>query len=188
MRPSERIVDFGCGNGALLSVLPALERIGVDAIEENRQAVRDRGLEARESLSEIPDQWADTVVSNHALEHTLDPLGELREIRRVLRVGSSLVLYVPADDWRVNKTYDASERNHHLFTWTPLSLGHLAAEAGLTVRVSRLEHRAWPGRATAPLVKIIPARPFEYVMAATAFVTRRREILLLAERREGRLG
>lgn len=88
--PSEHIVDFGCGNGALLTYLAAHERIGVEAIEENRQAVRVRGLRACNSLREIPDQWADTVVSNYALEHTLDPLGELREIYRVLRVSGIL--------------------------------------------------------------------------------------------------
>ena len=179
---SERIVDFGCGNGALLSILRARDRIGVDAIEENRASVRDRGIEALESLREIPDQWADAVVSNHALEHTLDPLGELREVHRVLRVGGTLVLYVPADDWRVNGEYRVDDRNHHLFTWTPSSLGNLVAEAGFEVRESKVEHRAWPGRATSPLAKALPPRALDYVMVASAFVTRRREILTVAVR------
>jgi SAM-dependent methyltransferase len=175
--PARRIVDFGCGNGAILAALnTGSERIGVDPIAENRQAVRDRGYEARESLSEIPDDWADAVISNHALEHTLDPLGALREIRRVLKPGGTLVLYVPADDWRLNRRYDAAERNHHLFSWTPLALGHLLAEAGFVVRRSEIERRAWPGRLTVPLAQRLSPVAFDGVMTVTAIVSRRREI------------
>lgn len=90
------------------------------------------------------------------------------------------MLYVLADDWRNDREYRPGERNHHLFTWTPLSLGHLLAEAGISVRCSRVEHRAWPGRATPVLVGALPPQVFEWVMVATAFAMRRREILALA--------
>jgi SAM-dependent methyltransferase len=173
-------VDFGCGDGALLAQLRGVpRRVGVDAIAENRRAAAERGVEVHESLGDIPDESADVVISHHALEHTLDPLGTLREIRRVLHPGGRLVLYVPADDWRVQRDYRPSDRNHHLFTWTPLSLGHLLAEAGLVPLLVRVEHRALPGRATESLAQL-PG--FSWVMMATSWVLRRHEILAVATR------
>jgi SAM-dependent methyltransferase len=177
--PVNRLVDFGCGTGAILASLPAEEKVGVDPIEENRSLVRQHSR-AVASLSEIADAWADAVVSNHALEHTLDPLAELREIRRILRAGSPLVIYVPADDWRVNRTYDPDDRDHHLFTWTPLSLGNLLCEAGLLVKDCQVEHHAWPGRLTAPLYRALPPKAFDCVAYAASFALRRRQIVGLA--------
>lgn len=46
---SGRIVDLGRGNGALLSLLRARDRIGVDAIDEICAAVRGRGGRRRRS-------------------------------------------------------------------------------------------------------------------------------------------
>jgi SAM-dependent methyltransferase len=174
-----RLVDFGCGPGTLLAALHADERVGVDPIAENRARVESLGFCAYETLSELEDAWADVAVSNHALEHTLDPLGELRELRRVLR--GRLVLYVPADDWRVTRSYQPSDINHHLFTWTPLALGHLLAEAGFVVRSTEIVHRAWPGRLTEPLAQRLSQREFDLVSAVYAFLRRRREILAIAD-------
>jgi SAM-dependent methyltransferase len=182
--PGERIIDFGCGGGALLSLLPYRERIGVDAISQNRDEARQRGLDARESLADIPDGWADAAISNHSLEHTLHPLSELREIRRALRPGGTVVVCVPADDWRNQRVYRPDDRDHHLYAWTPLSLGHLLAEAGFTVKLCRVDRRALPGRAT-PLVANLPDRVLRCVMAAVALVLRRGEILAVAQRPTG---
>ncbi len=177
--PVKRLVDFGCGNGAILAALPAEEKVGVDAIAENRSLVSQHSR-AVASLHEISDAWADAVVSNHALEHTLDPLSELREIRRVLRPGSPLVIFVPADEWRANRAYDPNDRNHHLFTWTPLSLGHLLSEGGLSVKDCRVVHHAWPGRLTTPLCRVLPPKAFDCVAFAASFGLRRHQIVGLA--------
>jgi SAM-dependent methyltransferase len=175
------VVDFGCGDGSLVSLIDSPHRIGVDVIAENRQAAETRGLEVYEALGDIGDNVADLVISHHALEHTLHPLSELTEIYRVLKRSGVLLLVVPADDWRVNKEYNETDRNHHLYTWTPLALGHLLKEAGFHVSTCRIEHQGQPGRLTVPLAKRLSERQFGLVMRTTAILRRRREILAMAE-------
>jgi 2-polyprenyl-3-methyl-5-hydroxy-6-metoxy-1,4-benzoquinol methylase len=48
-RPGERILDLGCGDGALTEKLAAFgcEVVGVDASPEQVEAARARGLDAR---------------------------------------------------------------------------------------------------------------------------------------------
>ena len=175
------VVDFGCGDGSLVSLIDSPRRIGVDVIAENREAAATKGLEVYETLGEIDDGVADLVISNHVLEHTLYPLKELTEIHRVLADSGVLILVVPADDWRMSKLYDETDVNHHLYTWTPLSLGHLLKEAGFHVPVCHMEHKGPPGRLTVPLAKRLSERQFDLVMRATAILRRRREILAMAE-------
>jgi SAM-dependent methyltransferase len=174
------VIDFGCGDGSFVSLIDSQRRIGVDVIAENREAAANKGLEVYESLKEIDDSTADLVTSHHVLEHTLYPLNELKEILRVLKDSGILLLVVPADDWRVNGTYDATDVNHHLYTWTPLALGHLLKEAGFHVSTCQMEHKGLPGRLTVPLAKRLSERQFGWVMRATAIARRRREILAAA--------
>ena len=67
------VVDFGCGAGHLLELLPARRRLGVEPNESARLVAQERGLNVVASTSEVPEQSADVVISNHALEHTLAP-------------------------------------------------------------------------------------------------------------------
>jgi SAM-dependent methyltransferase len=87
-RPHERILDLGCGDGALTQHLAATAQvIGVDASPELIAAARERGLDAR-----VVDARAlpfasefDAVFSNAAL-HWMGPLDAvLAGVRRALR-------------------------------------------------------------------------------------------------------
>jgi SAM-dependent methyltransferase len=43
----------------------------------------------------LPAASVDTVIMAHTLEHVPDPVATLREVRRVLRAGGALVLWLP---------------------------------------------------------------------------------------------
>src|SRR5690349_3029237 len=95
-----RILDVGCGTGAnllLLSQYGAAE--GVDVSEDALAFCRERGLEKVKlgAAEELPyeDGTFDLVTALDVVEHLDDDLGGLREMRRVLRPGGRVLLFVP---------------------------------------------------------------------------------------------
>jgi SAM-dependent methyltransferase len=173
------VVDFGCGIGALLERLPAASRTGVEVSEPARREAQARGLQVAASTSELADESADVVISNHALEHTLAPLDELRDLRRVLRPGGKLVLWLPIDDWRAQRR-PRPDPNHHLYTWTPLLLANLLEEAGFTVEECRVVTHAWPPF-TAFFARL-PRSLFDLVARFWSAVRRRRQVMAIARK------
>ena len=176
----DTVVDFGCGAGALLATLPIGERVGVEPNPPARRAGEARGIRVVASTRELEDAMADVVISNHALEHTLAPLDELRELLRVLKPGGRLVLWLPLDDWRTQRR-PGEDVNHHLYTWTPLLLRNLLDEAGFEVRECRVVTHAWP-RFHHVLFKALPRRAFDVLARGWSVLRRRRQVMALAER------
>jgi 2-polyprenyl-3-methyl-5-hydroxy-6-metoxy-1,4-benzoquinol methylase len=85
IRPTDSVVDFGCGGGFLLTELVCGRRIGVEVNPAAQEHARQLGLSVTCDFSGIEDRWADVVISNHALEHTLNPHLHLLEAYRVLK-------------------------------------------------------------------------------------------------------
>jgi SAM-dependent methyltransferase len=95
-----RILDVGCGSGAFLDTMKQLgwETHGCDAVELACEAARRKGHDVRLGDAEALDYPAgrfDVVYLNHVLEHTRSPRRALRQIRRVLAPGGSLVMAMP---------------------------------------------------------------------------------------------
>ncbi|QPC44737.1 class I SAM-dependent methyltransferase [Kaustia mangrovi] len=94
-RPGERILDLGCGDGALTEQLAATgaEVVGVDASEDLARAARARGLDIRVRDGEALDFEAefDAVFSNAALHWMTRPEKVVAGIRRALKPGGRFV-------------------------------------------------------------------------------------------------
>lgn len=178
--PGDHVVDFGCGTGGLLAGLDVARRTGVEVSEPARAEAERNGLRAVASTSELEASTADVVISNHALEHSLAPLAELRELHRILKPQGKLVLWLPLDDWRVQRRPRADEPNHHLYAWTPQLLHNLLDEADFRVESCRVATRAWPPRAH--LLTRLPRPLFEGLGSAWAVLRRRRQLAVVAYR------
>jgi SAM-dependent methyltransferase len=95
-----RILDVGCGTGANLLMLSQYgDAEGVDVSEDALAFCRERGL-AKVKLGaaeELPyeDGTFDLVTALDVVEHIDDDLAGLREMRRVLRPGGRVLLFVP---------------------------------------------------------------------------------------------
>ena len=86
--PDTKVLDFGCGGGFLLGNLNSGEKLGIEINPVARAAAQKSGIRAVGSTSEVEDEWADLLISNHALEHCQFPLRELKDlIRKVVPGG-----------------------------------------------------------------------------------------------------
>jgi SAM-dependent methyltransferase len=173
------VLDFGCGSGAMLGALTCRERIGVEVNAAARDEAAQAGLLVYRSLDEVASSSVDVVVSNHALEHTLEPLTAIGALLRVLVPGGRLVLCTPVDDWHRQRRADLSDINHHLYTWTPLLLGNLLTEAGFARVSASMLHHAWPP-GWAWLDAHLAPRDFDRLCTACAYLTRRHQVMALA--------
>ena len=130
MSSEATLLDFGCGSGHLLNALDAKNKIGLEINPHAVAHAEKLGIKVFSDISEIPDEFVDIVISNHALEHVPAPLESVQELRRVMKKNGKLSICVPIDDWRRAKTFDPQDINNHLHTWTPQLLGNLFVEAG----------------------------------------------------------
>jgi len=94
-RPGERILDLGCGDGALTERLVAAGAsvVAVDASEEQVAGARSRGLDARVARGEaLPFAGEfDAVFSNAALHWMRDASAVVASVHRALRPGGRFV-------------------------------------------------------------------------------------------------
>ena len=98
-RPA-RILDVGCGTGANLLLLSKYgDAEGVDISDDALAFCRKRGLQKvkKGAAEELPysDSEFDLITALDVVEHLDDDLAGLKEMRRVLRPGGRVFLFVP---------------------------------------------------------------------------------------------
>ncbi len=130
-----RILDVGCGTGANLLMLSKYgDAEGVDVSEDALAFCRERGLEnvklgAAEQLP-YDDGTFDLVTALDVVEHLDDDLAGLREMRRVLRPGGRVLLFVPTFMFLWGLQDDVS---HHRRRYRMPELRRVLEQAGFEV-------------------------------------------------------
>jgi len=152
-KPGERLLDVGCGVGAVLGVIgrrfPGLQLAGIDIEPRQIDAARAHlptvGTDLRVGDARAlpwPDGSFDHAYMMWFLEHLRDPLPALRQVRRVLRPGGSVTIhetdYEGFYTWPPNEDWDrlrAAQFEHflrHGDAFIGRRLGLLLHEAGFT--------------------------------------------------------
>jgi SAM-dependent methyltransferase len=127
-----RILDAGCGSGRNMVELARHGTVtGIELSETSVSLARERGMGEviAGSVLEMPfeaDSF-DLAASLDVIEHLEDDLAALRELRRVVAPGGSLLVTVPAYQWLWS---GHDEINHHFRRYTRRSLQRAGEEAG----------------------------------------------------------
>jgi SAM-dependent methyltransferase len=127
-----RILDAGCGSGRNMVELARHGTVtGIELSETSVSLARERGMGEviAGSVLEMPfeaDSF-DLAASLDVIEHLEDDLAALRELRRVVAPGGSLLVTVPAYQWLWS---GHDEINHHFRRYTRRSLQGAGEEAG----------------------------------------------------------
>jgi SAM-dependent methyltransferase len=179
--PSSRVLDFGCGGGFLLKNMTCSKRVGVEVNPAAVETARANGLEVFVRVADVPDEYVDVIVSNSALEHTLQPLEELKSLYRKLQAGGKIIFVVPCES--ISNHYRPNDVNHHLYSWSPMAIGNLFSEAGFSVIESKAYIHKWPPKYR--LIAAIGGRPlFEVACRIYGRVARSWfQVRVVAERR-----
>lgn len=142
-----RVLDIGCGNGSFLSYAEqnGWEIAGVDIkLSEDAKRLTCPLWEGRLQDIDFGTEKFDVVRLNHVLEHTQNPVDELKIVRRLLNDGGIIYLSVPNIAGISAKMKNLQSRlklkgrpwrhyaaMHHLFFFTPETLRKVAERAEL---------------------------------------------------------
>ena len=140
--PRDRVVDFGCGGGYVLKNLVCADKLGVEISDAARAVAAENGIRTVASVAQVPDGWADVIISNHALEHVTAPFDLIASLLPKLRPGGTFVCYVPHES--ITGAWKPNNVDNHLYTWNPMTLGNLFAGAGYEVVSVQGVYKIWP--------------------------------------------
>lgn len=148
LRSSDVVLDFGCGNGGMMTLLSRHVKTvkGLEVNPHVAAVARQLGFHVYSDLAELPHSPTfDVVVSNHVLEHVRDPSSTLERIRAAMKPGGILLLKLPLEDWRGRdqRRWSNDDIDHHLQTWTPKLIANVLFESGFEVVDVRVVTSAW---------------------------------------------
>lgn len=135
IRPREKVLDAGCGEGGLARHLPHATYVGLDPNFSAAEPQFDvRNETAAVHGASHPEDY-DAVCAFHVIEHVSDPIGFARDLVKCVKPGGRLFIAVPGWPSPItdipNFVFNAPP--HHLSWWNERALRALADRLGLVV-------------------------------------------------------
>ena len=103
-KPTDRILEVGCGGGHVLRLFPQSDLTGVDVSGEmlakarrNLAGYRVNLLKGELDQLNLPETSFDKIICTEVLEHVVDPPAILRRIRRLIKPDGRVVVTFPND-------------------------------------------------------------------------------------------
>ena len=185
VRAGHTVVEFGVGHGWNLAALSCRARICFDVGAHVAPIVREHGIAFVESAAELRDGSADVLICHHVLEHVPDPAETLAELRRILAPAGRLLLFVPYETERRFRRYTTDEPDHHLFSWTPQSLGNLVHDCGFSVDSAGLGEFGYDRIAVASACRLrLGEVGFQLLRRLALTIRPAREVHIVASKRD----
>jgi SAM-dependent methyltransferase len=144
--PPGRVLDVGCGSGAMLDELRAYgwSTSGVEISAAAARVARARGHDVSEGELDacpFPERSFDVVYLSHVLEHTPSPRRVLTTAKRLLAPGGRICIIVPnwTSIWRsvFRESSIDVEVPRHFYHFNPTTLRRLLEETGYKVDALR---------------------------------------------------
>ena len=142
-KPAGKFLDVGSGNG---DALLEMKYLGWDVygIEPDKKAVdtcTSAGLKVFYGLlsqADYPDNFFDVIYMYNVIEHLPDPLAGLKQLKRMLKPGGSLVIWTCSNKSLAHKIFKSSyrglETSRHFYIFSPRSLQAIGERAGLVTK------------------------------------------------------
>jgi 2-polyprenyl-3-methyl-5-hydroxy-6-metoxy-1,4-benzoquinol methylase len=145
------LLDVGCGNGIFLFLMKKagwdVQGVEPDPVAAKRVA-EHFGVAVTEGTLPgvgLPDTWFDVVTLSHVIEHVHDPIGLLRECRRVLKPGGRMVIVTPNSESWGHQAFGDCWRDldppRHLYILSSETLRCCAEKSGIQVDLLRTSSR-----------------------------------------------
>lgn len=142
IKPTDNVLDFGCGGGFLLSNIQCHKKIGVEINDSARENATQLGIMTFSDIDQVDNEWADVILSDNALEHTSCPYSILTKLFTKLRPQGLIIFVVPCDS--VKFAYREKDINQHFFSWSPMNIGNIFTHVGFKVISSEPYLHKWP--------------------------------------------
>ena len=161
-----RVLDVGAGQGWAIEFLktkfPKLDAVAIEQWEPSQEYIRTR-LMASVLDIDIEDDWPhelhdsfDLIILRHTLEHLLDPLKALKQIRACLDDRGIAYICVPDAMGRFKAGVAVRTdffRPVHLHYFNRFTFQELTARAGLSPTALGANHEIWGSFKRAPLAE-----------------------------------
>lgn len=147
-----KLLDVGCGEGLFLKLAKkdgwdvTGTEISPFAVTYGKEKLGLNILQGELMDIGFPDKTFDAVTMWHVLEHTINPIVVLKEIKRILRDDGVFLLAVPnlnniLSQWayrlvkgRRMHLFDPEDRELHLYHFTPVTIRLALEKAGFRVK------------------------------------------------------
>ena len=133
VRPGDKVLDAGCGEGALARHLPHATYVGLDPhCYANAAELDVRSETIAVHAAAHPEEY-DAVCAFHSIEHVADPLDFARDLVKCVRPGGRLCIVVPSRTSPLTEipNFVLNAPPNHLSWWDEGALRAVADRLGL---------------------------------------------------------